>query len=179
MCVGRLQEEGEWSVERLRRAFLEFDRRFGGAEPPPRVQVFLARHPVATGVVGGVVSGLLCAWALSAFDDLRLMLQAVLWGLGAGLFFWLLCRFERRRQAHYERTGGWRSAPLSPVAHEALPLWLEGVLWISSWSICTAVLWLVGQLRDPPRSWLWSAVYAGILIIAGWAARLVRERGRR
>lgn len=93
-------------MERLRRAFLRFDERFGGTKPPPRVQVYLARHPVGTGVVHGVFQGLLFAAALSAFDDPGRMLQAVLVGLGAGLFAWLVCRFERRRQAHYERKGG-------------------------------------------------------------------------
>ncbi|MDQ1036861.1 hypothetical protein QFZ75_003277 [Streptomyces sp. V3I8] len=166
-------------MERLRRAFLRFDERFGGTEPPPRVQVFLARHPVGTGVVHGVFQGLLFAAVLSAFDDPGRMLQAVLVGLGAGLFAWLVCRFERRRQAHYERKGGFRSAPVYPVESDALPVWLEGLLWISHWSIFTVVLWLVGQLKDPPDSWLRSAILAGVIIIGGWAARLFRDRRRR
>jgi hypothetical protein len=163
----------------LRRAFLRFDERFGGTERPPRVKVFLARHPVGAGVVHGVFHGLLCAAVLSAFDDPGRMLQAVLVGLGAGLFAWLVCRFERRRQAHYAREGGFRPAPVSPVESDALPVWLEGSLWISNWAIFTVVLWLVGQLKDPPDSWLRSAILAGIIIIGGWAARLIRERRRR
>ncbi|MFE9625752.1 hypothetical protein [Streptomyces sp. NPDC006527] len=34
------------------------------------------------------------------------MLQAVLLRLESGLFSWLVCDFERRRQAHYERKVG-------------------------------------------------------------------------
>ncbi|MFH8467406.1 hypothetical protein [Streptomyces sp. NPDC017991] len=165
-------------MERLRQAFLRFDRRHGGVEPPPRVQVFIARHPVGSGVVQGVLQGLLFAWALSGFDDPRRMLQAAVVGLVAGLFTWLVCRFERRRLAHYERNGGFRRPP-PLLASDELPVWLEGLLWISHWVIFTVCMWLIGQLRDPPYSWLRSSILAGFMIIGGWAARRYRDRRRR
>ncbi|MFJ2263981.1 hypothetical protein ACIOKD_37790 [Streptomyces sp. NPDC087844] len=165
-------------MERLRQAFLRFDRRTGGAEPPPRVQVFIARHPVGSGVVHGVLQGLLFTFVLSGFDDPRRMLQAVVLGLVAGLLTWLACRFERRRQAHYERNGGFRWPP-PLIASDEPPVWLEGLLWISHWAVFMVCVWLAGQLRDPPYSWLRSAVLAGAMIIGGWAARRYRDRRRR
>ncbi|UUU22755.1 hypothetical protein [Streptomyces sp. DSM 40750] len=167
-------------MERLRRAFLDYDRRHGGAEPPPKAQVFVARHPVGAGLVCGVVTGLPLALALSAFRDPVLLLQTALIGLGAGLFVWLFCRFERRRQAHYARNGGFRwDPPRLPVQHEALPVWFEGMLWLSYWTVYMVVFWLVGQLRTPPFTWLQSAIYAGFLIIGSWAVQLSKERRRR
>lgn len=165
----------------LKRAFFKIDRSLGGAEPPPRVQVFLARHPLGTAWAVGVTHGLLCAWALSGFDDPWRLFQSILVGLGAGLLIWLACRFERRRQAHYERTGGFRWNPPAPAVPEddRPPVWFEGVQWICLWAAVTALLWLMGQLREPPSGWSASAVYAGLFVVAGWAARLVRERRRR
>ncbi|MGN9814813.1 hypothetical protein ACTMUQ_05635 [Streptomyces sp. SD11] len=167
-------------MERLRQAFLRFDRRHGGAEPPPRVQVFIARHPVGSGVVHGALQGLLFAWVLSGFDEPRRMLQAVLVGVVAGLLSWLGCRFERRRQAYYERNGGFRRAPVPPPpTDEELPVWFEGLQWICYWAVGTVFLWLFGQLRNPPDSWLRSAVLAGIVIVGGWAVRRYKERRHR
>ncbi|MDN0200985.1 hypothetical protein [Streptomyces sp. S.PNR 29] len=168
-------------MDALKRAFLKFDRRFGGTEPPPRAQVFLARHPVGTGVVLGVVNGMLLAWVLSAFDDPGRMLQAVLWGLGVGLFFWLLCRVERWRQAHYERTDGFRPTPAAPPVPEQdrPPVWFEGVHWLCLWGALTVLLWLAGRLKDPPNDWPTSAILAGVAVIGSWGARLLKERRRR
>ncbi|WP_086804331.1 hypothetical protein, partial [Streptomyces caniscabiei] len=168
-------------VERLRQAFLRFDRSHGGAEPPPRAQVFLARHPVAAGVVFGVLLGGLVGWALAAFRDPARLPGAVAVGLCGGLFGWLVCRFERRRQAHYARTGGFHwDPPRPPVRDEdTLPVWLEGLLWISHWTVCLVLLWLVGRLRNPPFTWVQCAVYAGLLVVGGWVVRLVQERRRR
>lgn len=168
-------------MDGLKRAFFKIDRRLGGAEPPPRVQVFLARHALSTAWLVGLGHGLLCALVLSAFGDPWRLSQAMLVGLGMGLFTWLACRFERRRQAHYERTGGFRwNPPEPPVPEEDRPpVWFEGVQWICLWATVTVLLWLVGQLKDPPNSWPTSAVYAGIFVIASWVARLVRERKRR
>ncbi|MFF9039528.1 hypothetical protein ACF090_29135 [Streptomyces sp. NPDC014892] len=169
-----------WS-ERLRQAFLRFDRRHGGAEPPPRAQVFLARHPVAAGVVFGVLLGGLVGWALAAFHDPARLLRVVAVGLCGGLFIWLVCRIERRRQAHYVRAGGFRwDAPRPLVRDEdTLPVWLEGLLWLSHWTVCLVLLWLVGRLRDPPFTWVQCAVYAAFIVVGGWAVHLVKERRRR
>ncbi|MFE7169551.1 hypothetical protein [Streptomyces sp. NPDC057616] len=164
-------------MEILRRAFLAVDRHLGGAKPPPKVQVFWARHPVVTGAIAAVLNGLLCAWAVSAFDDPVLALQSALWGLGAGLLFWLLCRLERWRQGYYERNGWPPVHPPAPV--EETPVWLAGVRWIGTWSVLTVVLWALGQLRDPPNGWIWSAIYAGLMVIANWAARRAAARGGR
>ncbi|MDT0574392.1 hypothetical protein RM704_44245 [Streptomyces sp. DSM 3412] len=168
-----------WS-ERLRQAFLRFDRRHGGAEPPPRVQVFVARHPVGAAVVFGVLLGGLLGWALSAFHDPARMLQAVAVGLCGGLFVWLFCRFERRRQAHYARNGGFRWDPPRPaVRDDALPVWFEGLLWLSHWTVLLVLFWLVGRLRTPPFTWVQSAIYAGFLVVGSWAVHLAKERRRR
>ncbi|MGY6022199.1 hypothetical protein [Streptomyces spinosirectus] len=166
-------------MERLRRALLDLDRRMGGDRPPGKAVRFTARHPVMVGAVCGVLNALLCAWVISAFGDPVPMLQSALWGLGLGVFFWLLCRLERRRQAHYERSGGWRSAPPPAVAREPLPVWQEGVRWTGLWAVYTVGLWLLGRLRHPPDGWLWSAIEAGLVIIGAWAARRFRERGGR
>ncbi|MFC9959406.1 hypothetical protein ACFVIB_18890 [Streptomyces nigra] len=165
----------------LKRAFFKIDRRLGGAEPPPRAQVFVARHPLGTAWVFGVTQGVLCTWALSGFDDPWRLFQSALVGLGAGLLIWLACRFERRRQAHYERAGGFRWNPPAPPVPEQdrPPVWFEGMQWICLWAVVTVLLWLLGQLKDSPSGWSVSAVYAGTMLIAGWAARLVRERRRR
>ncbi|WP_327729290.1 hypothetical protein OG250_25325 [Streptomyces sp. NBC_00487] len=179
--MGRRQA-GLWEawVERLRRAFLDFDRRHGGAEPPPKVQVFVARHPVGTGLLFGVTFGLLVASGVSAFHDPVLLLQAALPGVGLGLFVWLVCRVERRRQAHYARNGGFRwDPPQPPVRDGTLPVWFEGLLWLSYWTVYLVLIWLVGQLRSPPFTWVQSAIYAGFLIIGSWAVRLTKERRRR
>jgi hypothetical protein len=143
--------------------------------------MFVARHPVGTGTVLGVVNGLLLAWVLSAFADPGRMLQAVLWGTGAGLFFWLVCRAERWRQAHYEKTGGFRSSsPAPPVREEdLLPVWFEGLQWVCVWTVITVLLWLAGQLRTTPSDWPTSAFLAGLVVVAGWSARQVKERRRR
>ncbi|MGW3650196.1 hypothetical protein [Streptomyces sp. NPDC000878] len=165
-------------MDALKRAFLKLDHRFGGSVPPPRAQVFVARHPVGTGIVVGVVNGLLFAWALSGFSDTERMFQAVLVGLGFGVFLWLLLRVERWRQTEYLRAGGFPPAGTAPPVSDALPVWFEGLLWICAWAAGTVLLWLANRHSEPPRSWLWSAVFAGVAVIAGWAARLAKQRGR-
>ncbi|MBV1937867.1 hypothetical protein KUF83_15025 [Streptomyces sp. BV286] len=166
-------------MDSLRRAFLKFDRRHGGAEPPPRVQVSIARHPVRSGVVFGVLQGLLFVWALSGFDDPERVLQGVLSGLGTGLLCWLFCRFERRRQAHYERTGGFRPAPPKPPLQAPPPVWFQGmVLWICHWAFFTVFLRLWMWHFDSPSGWLGSAVLAGITVMALWAIHLAKHRRR-
>ena len=168
-------------MERLRQAFLRFDRRHGGAEPPPKAQVFVARHPVGTGLVFGGVMGLAPAWAVSAFGDPVLLLQASLIGLVAGLFAWLSCRIERRRQAHYERHGGFRrnSPQPQPLLHEVPPVWHEGMVWLGFWTVYTVAFWLIGYLRPSPFSWVQSAFYAGFAVIGSWIVHLIKERRRR
>ncbi|MCX5562899.1 hypothetical protein [Streptomyces sp. NBC_00038] len=165
----------------LKQTFFKIDRRFGGAEPPPRAQVFLARHSLGTACVVGVFFWLLFAGVLSAFGDVWLLFQSFLCGLGMGLFVWLLCRFESRRQAHYARSGGFRWNPPEPPAkgEDRPPVWLEGLQWICVWAISTVLLWLAGQLSDPPISWQRSAVFAGVFAMMSWVARLTRERKRR
>ncbi|WNZ10901.1 hypothetical protein [Streptomyces sp. 11x1] len=102
-------------------------------------------------------------------------------GLCGGLFIWLFCRFERRRQAHYARAGGFRwDPPRSPVRDEdTLPLWYEGLLWLGHWTVCLVLLWLLGRLRNEPFTWVQSAICAGVLVVGGWAVHLSKERRRR
>ncbi|QFQ98032.1 hypothetical protein F9278_19465 [Streptomyces phaeolivaceus] len=165
-------------VERLRRALLEHDRRHGGTEPPPKAQIFMARHPVVLGLLAGVPVGLWVAHGLSAFDDPVRLLQASLFGGTLGLGTWLTCRLERRRQAHYARNGGFRrtlSQP-PPVMDDTVPVWYEALHWLGYWTLCVVLVRLVGQAQNPPFTWVQSAFYAGFIIVAGWAARLVKER---
>ncbi|MFJ4833698.1 hypothetical protein ACIP79_27885 [Streptomyces sp. NPDC088747] len=168
-------------MDGLKQAFFKIDRQLGGAEPPPRAQVFLARNALGTAWLVGVGHGLLCALVLSAFDDPWRLFQAMLVGLGMGLFAWLACRFERRRQAHYERTGGFRGSPPKPPVPggDRPPVWFEGMWWICLWATGAVLLWLLGQLKDPPYNWPTSLLFAGFFIIAGWPVRLVIEHRRR
>ncbi len=171
---------GPWQTwtERLRRAFLDFDRRLGGTQPPPKPQLFVARHPVGTGLSFGSFFGLLLAFVLSAFDDPVRLLQAALMGVGAGLFTWLFCRVERRRQAHYNREGGFGRAGFRPPpdVDDLPPVRYAGLHWVGLWTVCLVVVQLAGQAQNPPFTWTRSAIYAGIIVVAGWAARLVKER---
>ncbi|WP_371579629.1 hypothetical protein [Streptomyces sp. NBC_01314] len=140
----------------------------------------MARHPVRAGVVFGALWGGLTVWALAAFHDPVRLLQAVSIGLCGGLFVWLGCRLERRRQAHYAQNGGFRrDLPAPPVQGNARPVWFEGMVWLSHWAVYTVLFWLVGRLRNPPFDWVQSAFLAGFLIVLSSAVRLIKERRRR
>ncbi|WP_019073498.1 hypothetical protein [Streptomyces hokutonensis] len=161
----------------LRRAFWAVDRSFDGADPPPRPLVFAARNAAGCATVAALLVAAPVGLALSVFTDPAWghLLQTVLTGTCAWLLFWAFLRFERRRQAHYERTG-YDLAPRdsgTPAGPRAV---LTGLL--VSWIPMTVCVWLIGRLDDAPPSWPDSAVLAALFAVCMRFADHLRERRR-
>jgi hypothetical protein len=55
---------------------------------------------------------------------------------------------------------------------------LEIVRWLGRWSFLTALLWFLGQFRNPPNGLPWSAIEAGLIVIGNFVVRRAAERGR-
>ena len=161
----------------LRRAFWAVDRSFDGADPPPRPLVFAARNAAGCATVAALFVAAPVALALSVFTDPAWgrLLQTVLTGTCAWLLFWAFLRFERRRQAHYERTG----YDIAPRDSEE-PTGARGVLIgaLISWVPMTLFVWLIGRLDDAPPSWTASAVLAALTVVCMNFAQYLRERRR-
>ena len=104
---GSAPDRSERALAALRRAFWAVDRAFDGADPPPRPLVFAARNATGCATVAALLVAVPVGLALSVFTDpaRARLLQTVLVGTCAWLLFWAFLRFERRRQAHYDRTG--------------------------------------------------------------------------
>ncbi|MEU3616502.1 hypothetical protein ABZ725_29975 [Streptomyces sp. NPDC006872] len=168
-------------MRRWQKVLLAVDRRLGTGELPTRLELTVARHPVRTGVVCGIVLAVAFIWALSGFDDPGVLFQAALFGAGMGLFLWGAARLTRWQQAYDARTGryeearqaaAWKRAePLSPGA---VALRLLGV-----WVVMSGALWAIGSLDDPPWGLLWSAVFGALIVVVSFTAAWLKQKRSR
>ncbi|GGQ45776.1 hypothetical protein Saso_03330 [Streptomyces asoensis] len=165
-------------MRRWERALPAVERRLGTGEPPTRLEVAVARHPVRTGAVCGGVLWVAIVWALSGFGDAGVWLQTGPVGAGVGFLTWGACRLARRQQTCDERTGRAeearrvaarkREAPLSPGVAVLLSLgW---------WVVSSAVFWVVGPLLDIPRTLPWAATYGALLTTVSVTGAWLRRR---
>ncbi|WP_405949310.1 hypothetical protein OG588_25510 [Streptomyces prunicolor] len=161
----------------LKRAFWAVDRAFDGADPPPRPLVFAARNATGCATVAALLVAVPVGLALSVFTDpaWARLLPTVLVGTCAWLLFRAFLRFERRRQAHYTRTG-YDIAPRDPGVPAGPRAVLTSLL--ITWGPMTVFVWLMGRLDDAPPSWTDSAVFGALAVICMHFADHLRERRR-
>ncbi|MDR6979890.1 hypothetical protein J2X68_006627 [Streptomyces sp. 3330] len=159
------------------KVLLALDRRFGSGQPPSRLEVKVARHPVRAGVIFGAVLAASIAWTLSGSDDPVVLLQASLIGAGMGVLCWAALRAARWQHAYDERTGRFdtarqqdRRAELKAVSPTRRALLLAG-----KWLVISSAIWMISPLIDMPRSIPWAALsgilFVGAVITAGWIKR--------
>lgn len=167
-------------MRRWEKALLAVDRVLGTGEPPSRVELAAARHPVRVGVTTGTVMAVLIAAVSSGFDDPVILFQATLMGAGLGLLLWAACRSTRWLHAHYVRTGRYeevrqKALRAKPLSRRAVTLQMLG-----TWVVTSGMFWLIAPYKDLPRGWLWSPAFgAGLLAICYAAALLKQKRSRR
>ncbi|MEU9267610.1 hypothetical protein [Streptomyces sp. NPDC048251] len=150
-------------MRRWEKALLAVDRVLGTGEPPSRVELAAARHPVRVGMTSGTVMAVLIAAVLSGFDDPVILFQATLTGAGLGLLLWAACRNARWLHVYYVRTGRYeevrQKAPRAkPPSRRAMISRVLGV-----WVVASGVFWVMGPLLDIPRSLPWAATYGALL----------------
>jgi len=87
-------------------AFWAVDRALGGQRRPTRVQKWVARHPIGTGLAVAVPFTLFLL-LLSREDEPDDPAFAVLFGLMMGAVFGLTAVSERLRQRRLRRLGRW------------------------------------------------------------------------
>lgn len=90
----------------LRDGFWAWDRALGGQRRPTRIQKWVARHPIGTGLCMAVPFTLFLLM-LSPEEDPNDPLFAVVFGLLMGLVFGLTAFSERLRQRRLKRLGTW------------------------------------------------------------------------
>ncbi|MGW6921837.1 DUF7660 family protein [Streptomyces sp. NPDC054950] len=167
-------------MRRWEKALLAVDRVLGTGEPPSRLELAAARHPVRVGVTSGTVMAVLIAAALSGFGDPVIVFQASLIGAGLGLLGWAACRNARWLHAHYVRTGRYeevrqKALRAKPLSRRAMILRILG-----AWVVTSGMFWLIAPYKDLPRGWLWSPAFgAGLLAICYAATLLKQKRSRR
>ncbi|WP_406457736.1 hypothetical protein OH768_26880 [Streptomyces sp. NBC_01622] len=151
----------------LERAFLALDRGMGGANPPPALLAFAARHPAGCATAAAPLVAIL-AGNFSVF-------RTVLVGTCAWLLFWSILRLERRRQAHYARIGydtgprgSWSTARPRAVLTTMLV----------AWGPVTVFIWLVARPDDDPYGWRASAVFGALAVVGGYIGGRLKERRR-
>ncbi|WP_327402724.1 hypothetical protein OG194_23045 [Streptomyces sp. NBC_01288] len=152
----------------LGRAFLAFDRAFGGANPPPAPQAFAARHPAGCATAAALLVAIPVGLAFAPF-------RAVLVGTCAWLLSWASLRLERRRQAHYTRIG-YDTAPRDSWSTARPRAVLTTML--VAWGPVTVFVWLVGRTDDAPPGWTASAVFGALAILGGYFGDRLQERRR-
>lgn len=86
--------------------FWAFDRALGGLRRPTRIQKWVARHPIGTGLCAAVPLTLLLL-SLSREEEPDDPVFAVVLGLLMGLVFGLTAISERFRQRRLKRLGIW------------------------------------------------------------------------
>ncbi|MFG3031777.1 hypothetical protein ACGFZJ_25050 [Streptomyces sp. NPDC048253] len=166
-------------MRRWEKALLAFDRVLGTGEPPSRLELAAARHPVRVGVTSGTVTAVLIAELLSGFDDPVILFQATLTGAGFGLLAWAACRSTRWLHAYYMRTGRYGEA--RQKAMRAKPLsWRAMILrMLGAWVVASGVFWLIAPYQDIPRGWLWSPAFgAGLMAISCVTTWLMQKVSR-
>ncbi|WP_234438162.1 DUF7660 family protein [Streptomyces sp. 303MFCol5.2] len=167
-------------MRRWEKALLAVDRVLGTGEPPSRVELAAARHPVRVGTICGTAVAVMITAALSGFGDPVVLLQAALTGAGLGLLAWAACRNARWLHAHYTRTGRYeevrqKALRAKPLSRRAVILQMLGV-----WVAASGMFWLIAPHKDLPRGWLWSPAFgAGFLAFVYAAALLKQKRSRR
>ncbi|MFE6825509.1 hypothetical protein [Streptomyces sp. NPDC057690] len=167
-------------MRRWEKALLAVDRALGTGEPPSRVELAVARHPVRFGVATGTVMAVLIAAVLSGFDDPMILFQTSLIGAGLGLLGWAAGRNARWLHAYYTRTGRYeevrqKALRAKPLSRRAMLLRVLGV-----WVVASGVFWVIGPRMDTPRSLPWAATYGALVATAsatGAWLRLRRLRG--
>jgi hypothetical protein len=85
------------------------DRALGGQRPPTRIQKWVARHPIGSGLCAAIPSTLFCL-ALSRGEEPNDPFFAVVFGLAMGLVFGLTAYSERLRQRRLKRLGLWNGS---------------------------------------------------------------------
>ncbi|MER5192972.1 hypothetical protein ACWD3J_04100 [Streptomyces sp. NPDC002755] len=166
-------------MRRWEKALLTVDRVLGTGEPPSRLEVAAARHPVRVGAASGTLMALVIAAALSGFDDPVILSQAALIGAGLGLLGWAVCRNARWLHAHYARTGRYeevrqKAQQAKPLSRRAMSLRMLG-----AWVVTSGMFWLIAPLQDIPRGWLWSPAFgAGLLAITCATSWLIQKLSR-
>lgn len=87
-------------------AFWTLDRALGGQRRPTRIQKWVARHPIGTGLCVAVPFTLFFLM-LSREEEPDDPMFAVVFGLALGLVFALTAVSERLRQRRLKRLGVW------------------------------------------------------------------------
>ncbi|MGW4382258.1 hypothetical protein [Kitasatospora sp. NPDC004531] len=82
------------------------DRALGGQRPPTRIQKWVARHPLGTGLCAAVPFTVFLL-LLSREEEPDDPFFAVVFGLAMGLVFGLTAVSERLRQRRLKRLGLW------------------------------------------------------------------------
>ncbi|MFD9319814.1 hypothetical protein ACFWDQ_19375 [Streptomyces sp. NPDC060053] len=166
-------------MRRWEKALLAVDRVLGTGEPPSRLELAAARHPVRVGVTSGTVMAVLIAAALSGFDDPVILFQTTLIGAGFGLLAWAACRNARWLHAYYMRTGRYeevrqKALRAKPLSRRAMTLQMLG-----AWAVTSGMFWLIAPHKDLPRGWLWSPAFgAGLLAICCATTWLMQKLSR-
>ncbi|WP_160159633.1 hypothetical protein [Streptomyces sp. 3213.3] len=139
--------------------------------------MFAARNAAGCAMVAALLVAVPVGLDLSVFTDPAWghLLQTVLTGTCAWLLFWAFLRFERRRQAHYERTG-YDLAPRDSGAPAGPRAVLTSLL--VSWGPMTVLIWLMGRLDDAPPDWTDSAVLGALAVVLVHSADHLKERRR-
>ncbi|TQJ52684.1 DUF7660 family protein [Streptomyces sp. SLBN-115] len=166
-------------MRRWEKALLAADRVLGTGEPPSRVELAAARHPVRVGVASGTVMAVLIAAVLSGFDDPVILFQATLTGAGLGLLLWAACRNARWLHAYYLKTGRYGEA--RQKAMRAKPLSRRAVIlqMLAAWAVTSGMFWLIAPHKDLPRGWLWSPAFGAALLAFVYAAALLKQKHSR
>ncbi|MFI1027077.1 hypothetical protein [Streptomyces sp. NPDC020951] len=168
-------------MRRWQRVLSAVDRRLGTGEPPTRLELTVARHPVRTGVVCGIVLAVAFTWALSGFDDPGVLFQAALFGAGMGLFCWGAARLARWQQAYDERTGRHEEARQTVARKRAEPLSPGAVVLrlLGAWVVLSGVFWVIGQLTDTRGGILWALVLGAMPLMAAFTAAWLKQKRSR
>ncbi|MEU9432275.1 hypothetical protein [Streptomyces sp. NPDC048252] len=166
-------------MRRWEKALLAVDRVLGTGEPPSRLELAAARHPVRVGVTSGTVMAVAFAAALSGFDDPVILFQATLLGAVLGLLLWAACRNARWLHAYYTRTG--RYEEVRQKALRAKPLSRRAVILriLGAWVVTSGMFWLIAPHKDLPRGWLWSPAFGAGLLAFCYAATLLKQKRSR
>ncbi|MDQ0580705.1 hypothetical protein [Streptomyces rishiriensis] len=163
-------------MRRWEKALLAVDRVLGTGEPPSRLELAAARHPVRVGVTSGTVMAVLIAAALSGFDDLVILFQATLTGAGLGLLLWAGCRNARWLHAYYARAGRYeevrhKALRAEPPSRRAMILRVLGV-----WVIASGAIWVMGPFVDIPRSLAWAVSFGALVATVGATGTWLQRR---